>query len=157
MNLEQYEIQHNRIIEQINMIDLDACDPIMVAKAEYLYTQARKVAYQIAGHYKAQQKHYEAQAEIQQGLGYKKIRRGEHEKYKDLKTAQDAQYLSRITKGKQLERAAEFEGLYTTWRGIAETYQDSANALKDLIKAIESEGNANGSVRRIQSSTKAAI
>ena len=135
--MKQYEEEHNKIIDQINEIDLDRCDPVSIAKAEYLYAKARIVAYKIAGHYKAEQKYYEAQAEIQQGLGYKKIRRGEMEDYKDMKAAADAQYLSRITKGKQLAEAAKYEGLYTQWKGIADTYQDAVNALKDLIKAIK--------------------
>lgn len=140
MDLTQIEAEHNAIIDQINEINLDACDPAMVAKAQYLYTKARIVAYRIAGHYKAEQKKYEGQAEIQQGLGYKKIRRGEHEEYKDLKTAQDAQYLSRITKGRMLEKASGFEGLFVTWKGIADTYESSCNALKDYIRAIEKDG-----------------
>jgi hypothetical protein len=138
MGIEKYEEEHNRIIEQINALNLEI--PSEAAKGQYLYTQARVYAYKIAGHYKAQYKHYEAQAEIQQGLGYKAIRKGESEQYKDLKTAQDAQYLSRITKGRMLDEAAQYEGEYTTWRGIADTYESACNALKDLLKTMYSEG-----------------
>jgi hypothetical protein len=136
--LEKWENEHNRILDDINALSFDI--PHEVAKGQYLYTQARVYAYKIAGHYKAQYKHYEAQAEIQQGLGYKAIRKGESEAYKDLKTAQDAQYLSRITKGRMLDKAAEYEGEYTTWRGIADTYESACNALKDLLKTMYSEG-----------------
>jgi hemerythrin superfamily protein len=141
--LEQYEQEHNRILEEINAINLDSASPFEISKVAYLYTQARVIAFKIAGHYKAEYKHYEAQAEVQQGLGYKLIRRKEHEEYRDLTTAADAQYLSRITKGKQLDLASKSEGLYTQWKGIADTYQDSRNALKDVLDAIKAEGGSN--------------
>lgn len=141
MNLDETLKEHSRIIDTINEINLDACDPHTIAKVQYFYSQARALAYRIAGHYKAEYKHYEAQAEIQQGLGYKAIRRKEDERYKDLTTAADAQYLSRITKGKMLDQAAEPEGLYATWKGIADTYESSINALKDMIRTLENERN----------------
>lgn len=144
--LEQFEQEHNQILEEINAIELDKASPFEISKVAYLYTQARVIAFKIAGHYKAAYKHHEAQAEIQQGLGYKLIRRKEHEDYQDLTTAADAQYLSRITKGKELEKASKYEGLYTQWKGIADTYQDSRNALKDVLDAIKAEGGNSGRI-----------
>lgn len=138
MALELWERQHNSILDEINSFAL--VSPAEVAKAQYLYTQARIQAYKIAGHYRAEQKKHEASAEIQQGLGYKKIRRGEVKEYEDMKASTDAQYLSRITKGKELAKAAEAEGLYITWNGIANTYESAANALKDVLKSMYSDG-----------------
>lgn len=141
MSVETWEKSHNDILEKINHImDNLSHIPHELARAEYLYTRARAVAYRIAGSYKAQFKMYEARAEQMQARGYEKIRKGEADGYEKFKSSQDAQYMSRLTKGLQLEKAAEYEGLYDQWRGIAESYNDSCNAVKDMIRTIESNG-----------------
>ncbi|MNW18101.1 hypothetical protein D3C71_2175300 [compost metagenome] len=76
-----------------------------------------------------------------QARGYELIRKGEDDRFSEkFKTAQDATYMSRLGKGIQLEQAATNEGLYEQWRGIAESYQDACNAIKDMIRTIESQG-----------------
>lgn len=141
MNLQQHEQAHNAIIDQINEImDNPVPSPQELARAEYLYTRARVIAYRIVGHYKAEFKHYEAAAEQMQARGYEKIRKGEATGYEKFKSAQDAQYMSRLTKGIQLEKAAQFEGLYDQWRGVADAYRDAANAIKDMLHIADREG-----------------
>lgn len=50
--------------------------------------------------------------------------------------------MSRLTKGLQLEKSAEYEGLYDQWRGIAKSYENSVNAIKDMIKTATKDGGA---------------
>lgn len=142
MSVEQWEKAHNEVLDQINAImDKAGHVPHELARAEYLYTRARAICYRITGYYKSQFKLYEAKAEQMQARGYEKIRKGEAEGFAEkFKSAVDAQYMSRLTKGIQLENAAEYEGLYDQWRGIADSYKDAANAIKDMINTAESQG-----------------
>jgi hypothetical protein len=36
--------------------------------------------------------------------------------------------------------AAQYEGDYISWKGVASTYERAANALKDIMRAITKEG-----------------
>ncbi|WP_263708054.1 hypothetical protein, partial [Shouchella tritolerans] len=105
-----------------------------IAKLEYLYSQVERVAWRIAGHFKKLYKYHEGMAEIAQGQAYKE------ERSDGKKNSTDGQYLSRIAKGEQLTQAAEYEGEFLTWRGVAGTYERAANSLKDMLKAITAEG-----------------
>lgn len=142
MSVSDWEKSHNEVLDQINdIMDNAGHVPHELARAEYLYTRARGIAYRIAGYYKSQFKLYEARAEQMQARGYEKIRKGEAEGFAEkFKSSVDAQYMSRLTKGIQLEKASEYEGLYDQWRGLAESYQDASNAIKDMIRTIESTG-----------------
>jgi hypothetical protein len=142
MSVEQWEKSHNELLDQINSImDKYSHTPHELARAEYLYTRARAICYRIVGHYKAEFKLYEARAEQMQARGYEKIRKGEAEGFAEkFKSSTDAQYMSRLTKGIQLENAAKPEGMYDQWRGIAESYRDAANAIKDMINTAENQG-----------------
>lgn len=142
MSIEQWEKSHNDILDSINdIMDRNAHTPHELARAEYLYTRARAICYRITGYYKSQFKLYEARAEQMQARGYEKIRKGEAEGFAEkFKSSTDAQYMSRLTKGIQLEKAAEYEGMYDMWRGIAESYRDAANSIKDMINTAESQG-----------------
>jgi hypothetical protein len=134
--LKKYEKAHANYINQIKALDdrMDSLAPYEIAKLEYLYTKAERIAWNIAGWYKKQYKYYEGLAEIYQGQEYKNVREDQG------KTAVDGQYLSRITKGNMLCEAAQYEGDYISWKGIAQTYERAANALKDVMKAIEKQG-----------------
>jgi hypothetical protein len=134
--LEDYFKSHENYIKQIKVLDerMDSLAPFELAKLEYLYTKAERIAWNIAGHYKKEYKYYEGLAEIHQGQEYKNVRQD------SSKSATDGQYLSRITKGNMLCTAAEFEGDYISWSGVARTYERAANALKDIMRAITKEG-----------------
>jgi intein/homing endonuclease len=136
LELKRYEQVHNTYIKQIQKLDerMDELAPYEIAKLEYLYTKAERMAWNIAGWYKKKYKYYEGLAEIYQGQEYKNIRQDKDN------TSVDAQYASRITKGNMLCEAANYEGDYITWKGIAQTYERAANALKDVMKAIEKQG-----------------
>ncbi|MEH7251910.1 hypothetical protein V7111_07270 [Neobacillus niacini] len=134
--LEDYFDTHKKYIGQIKVLDdrMDSLAPYELAKLEYLYTKAERIAWHIAGHYKKQYKYYEGLAEIHQGQEYKNVREDQN------KSATDGQYLSRITKGNMLCEAADYEGDYISWCGVARTYERAANAIKDIMKAIVKEG-----------------
>lgn len=129
---------HKKYISQIKQLDsrMDELAPYEIAKLEYLYTKAERIAWQITGEYKREYKYYEGMAEVAQGQEYKNIRENKKS------TSTDGQYMSRITKGQMLMEAANYEGDYMSWRGIAGTYERAANALKDLMKAISVQGGA---------------
>jgi hypothetical protein len=134
--LDDYFKSHENYIKQIKVLDdrMDSLAPFELAKLEYLYTKAERIAWHIAGYYKKQYKYYEGLAEIHQGQEYKNVRQD------SSKSATDGQYLSRITKGNMLCEAADFEGDYVSWCGVARTYERAANAIKDIMKAIVKEG-----------------
>jgi hypothetical protein len=134
--LDDYFKSHKNYIDQIKALDdrMDSLAPYEIAKLEYLYTKAERIAWNIAGHFKKEYKYYEGLAEIHQGQEYKNVREDAS------KSATDGQYLSRITKGNMLCEAAQYEGDYISWKGIASTYERAANSLKDILKAIEVEG-----------------
>lgn len=127
---------HQKSIAAIKTLDdrLDELAPYEIAKLEYLYSQAERQAWRIAGHFKKLYKYHEGMAEIAQGQAYKS------ERSDGKKNSTDGQYLSRIAKGEQLTQAAEYEGEFLTWRGVAGTYERAANSLKDMLKAITAEG-----------------
>lgn len=134
--LDDYFKSHENYIKQIKVLDdrMDSLAPFELAKLEYLYTKAERIAWHIAGHFKKQYKYYEGLAEIHQGQEYKSVREDQN------KSATDGQYLSRITKGHMLCEAADYEGDYISWCGVAKTYERAANAIKDIMKAIVKEG-----------------
>lgn len=127
---------HEKSINQIKLLDsrIDSLAPFEIAKLEYLYSQAERQAWRVAGHFKKLYKYHEGMAEIAQGQSYK------NERVDGNKNSTDGQYLSRIAKGEQLVMAAEYEGEFLTWKGIASTYERASNSLKDMIKAITAEG-----------------
>jgi len=129
---------HKKYISQIKQLDsrMDELTPYEIAKLEYLYTKAERIAWQITGEFKREYKYYEGMAEVAQGQEYKNIRENKKS------TSTDGQYMSRITKGQMLMEAANYEGDYMSWKGIAGTYERAANALKDLMKAISVQGGA---------------
>jgi hypothetical protein len=134
--LDEYFETHKKYIKQIKVLDdrMDSLAPFELAKLEYLYTKAERIAWNIAGHFKKEYKYYEGLAEIHQGQEYKNVRDDK------TKSATDGQYLSRITKGNMLCEAAQYEGDYISWKGVASTYERAANALKDIMRAITKEG-----------------
>lgn len=129
---------HKKYISQIKLLDnrMDELTPYEIAKLEYLYTKAERIAWQITGEYKREYKYYEGMAEVAQGQEYKNIRENKKS------TSTDGQYMSRITKGQMLMEAANYEGDYMSWKGIAGTYERAANALKDIMKSISVQGGA---------------
>lgn len=133
--IEGYESAHAKYIREIQALDnrMDHLAPYEIAKLEYLYTKAERQAWIIAAYHKKNQKYYEGMAEILQGQEYQKARNAG-------KTGTDAQYISRIKKGEKLCKASSHEGYYVSWRGIAQTYERAAHALKDVMKAIEAQG-----------------
>jgi hypothetical protein len=126
---------HKDYISQIKALDsrMDSLAPYEIAKLEYLYTKAERIAWNIAGQYKKLYKYYEGLAEIHQGQEYKNVRQNGG-------SGTDGQYESRITKGNMLCEASDYEGDYISWSGIAKTYERAANALKDIMKAVEKQG-----------------
>lgn len=135
LELNKYHRAHEKALVEIEKLDsrMDALAPYEIGKLQYLYTKAERQAWNIAAWHKKKQKYYEGMAEIAQGQEYKQMR-------DSGKTGTDAQYLSRISKGLQLATAAEYEGDYITWRGIAQTYEGARLALKDILKSIEAQG-----------------
>lgn len=133
--LTTYEKSHAKYIREIQLLDerMDHLAPYEIAKLEYLYTKAERQAWVIAAYHKKNQKYFEGMAEIRQGQEYQKAR-------DTGKSGTDAQYLSRITKGEMLCAASGHEGDYVSWRGIAQTYERAANALKDVMKSVEAQG-----------------
>lgn len=127
---------HKQYIADIKVLDdrMDHLAPYEISKLEYLYTKAERIAWKIAGWYKKKYKYYEGLAEIYQGQEYKKVRED------DGKSSVDGQYLSRITKGNMLCEAADYEGDYISWSGVAKTYERAANSLKDVMKYIDKQG-----------------
>ncbi|GIN93359.1 hypothetical protein [Siminovitchia terrae] len=135
LELKRYLKSHKLAIDAIQLLDnrIDELAPFELAKLEYLYTKAERAAWGIAAWYKKKQKYYEGVAEIAQGQEFKKVR-------DDGASSTDAQYLSRIAKGVQLTAAADHEGDYIAWRGVAQTYERAANSIKDMMKANEAQG-----------------
>jgi hypothetical protein len=135
--IRHYVSKHNEYLAKINEIGLDNAPSLLIAKAEYWYAWAQIYASNIAGYYRKQQKLYEARAEMAQADGYEAARTNKDGR--QLNGSTDGQYLSRKAKGKQLEKAAHYEGNYIRWSGIAKSYGDAINSLKDIIKSIEKE------------------
>ena len=133
--IKKYLEAHEKCIKEIQALDnrMDHLAPYEIGKLQYLYTKAERHAWAIAAWHTKKQKYYEGMAEVAQGQEYKQMR-------DEGKTGNDAQYLSRISKGIQLTNAADYEGDYISWRGMAETYMGARNALKDILKAIDSQG-----------------
>lgn len=133
--ITRYENAHAEYIREIQALDnrMDHLAPYEIAKLEYLYTKAERQAWIITAYHKKNQKYYEGMAEIRQGQEYQKAR-------SKGKSGTDAQYSSRVTKGEMLCKASSHEGDYVSWRGIAQTYERAAHALKDVMKAIEVQG-----------------
>lgn len=126
---------HTKVIAEIRELDkrLHSLSPFELARLEYMYTKAERHAWTIAGYFKSQTKFYEGMAEVSQGTTYKSIR-------ESGKTAQDAQYESRIAKGNCLIEAGTHEGDFTSWKGFAISYEGARNSIKDMLKAVGVEG-----------------
>lgn len=132
---QRYVRMHETYLKQARELEgrMESLAPYELAKLEYVYTKLERAAWHIAGWYKKKAKYHEGMAEIVQGQAYKRLREEEG------KTAADAQYYSRIAKGEQLKTAGGYEGDFVTWKGIAQTYERAANAIKDMLKAISTE------------------
>jgi hypothetical protein len=135
--IKKYLSNHNTNLYLINEFKLDDIGSYQLAKVEYLYSKCMLYASLIAGHYRKQQKYYEAMAEIHQADAYENARTSDTS---ELKGSTDGQYLSRKAKGEQLIKAAQFEGDYIRWQGITKSYESSINSIKDMIKSLEKEG-----------------
>ena len=136
--IQKYLTNHNTNLMLINEFKLDELGSYQLAKVEYLYSKCVLDASLIAGHYRKQQRYYEAMAEIKQADAYENARTAEGS---ELKGSTDGQYLSRKAKGEQLIKAAQYEGDYIRWQGIAKSYENSINSVKDMIKSLEKEKN----------------
>lgn len=136
--LKSYLTNHNTNLMLINEFRLDDCGSYQLAKIEYLYSKCVLYASLIAGHYRKQQRYFEAMAEIHQADAYENARTSEES---TLTGSTDGQYLSRKAKGEQLKMAARYEGDYIRWQGIAKSYENSINSIKDMIKSLEKEKN----------------
>lgn len=134
-----YLQSHNDYLNKINAINLDNAGTFQLGKCELLYSRARLYASLIAGHYRKLQKYHEAMAEQAQADMFESVRKGEYDAL--FKTGVDGQYLSRKAKGKQLEKAAQYEGDYIRWTGIANSYESAINSLKDMVKGVKNESN----------------
>lgn len=132
--IQKFIKAHENALKQIQPLDsrMDSLAPYEISKLQYLYTKAERHAWAIAAWNKKQQKYYEGIAEVAQGQEFKQMR-------DEGKAGVDAQYLSRIAKGNQLAKASQFEGDYISWRGVAESYVGARNALKDMIKSVDTE------------------
>jgi hypothetical protein len=135
--LKSYLTNHNTNLMLINEHRLDSLGSYQLAKLEYLYSKCMLYASLIAGHYRKQQRYYEAQAEIKQADAYENARTADNS---ELKGSTDGQYLSRKAKGEQLIYAAKNEGDYIRWQGITKAYENSINSIKDMIKSLDKEG-----------------
>jgi hypothetical protein len=135
--LKKYLTNHNTNLMLINEFSLDDCGSYHLAKIEYLYSKCMLYASLISGHYRKQQRYYEAMAEIEQANAYESARTSDDS---ELKGSTDGQYLSRKAKGEQLLKAARNEGDYARWSGITKSYENSINSIKDMIKSLEKEG-----------------
>ena len=135
--LQRYEKAHNNYIKQIQQLDerMDELTPYEIAKLEYLYPKAERMAWHIAGWHKKKAKFYEGMAEITRGQEYKNVR-------KNGGSGVDGNYESRVTSGQMTCEQSDYEGDFIIWKGVAGTYERAANALKDVLKAIESQGGA---------------
>jgi hypothetical protein len=134
--MRDYITNHNTNLMLINEMSLDQLGSYQLAKVEYLYSKCMLYASLIAGHYRKQQKYFEAMAEIGQADAYEQARTST---VSNLTGSTDGQYLSRKAKGQQLIKAAKNEGDYIRWQGIAKSYENSINSVKDMIKGIEKE------------------
>lgn len=134
--LKKYLTNHNANLMIINEMEFDKLGSFQLAKVEYLYSKCMLYASLISGHYRKQQRYYEAMAEIHQADAYESARTS---MLSELKGSTDAQYLSRKAKGEQLKQAAQYEGDYVRWSGIAKSYENSINSVKDMIKSLEKE------------------
>lgn len=111
--------------------------PMMIGRVEIYYSFARKEAHAVAGKCRNLQRFYEAVAEQGQANMYERVKLKLENR--NLHNSTDAQYLSRRIKGRLLEKAAQWEGDYQRWSGIASSYEQTGNATKDLFKLAEYE------------------
>lgn len=137
-----YIAKHNSFLKKIEDIEsyFDGANvpgQVELAKMEYWYAKAQLYAYLISGYYRKQQKYYEALAEQEQANFYEKVRSQEYDA--KLQTSTDAQYLSRRAKGAKLLEASKHEGNYSRWNGIAKSYENAINSIKDMIKGCRAE------------------
>lgn len=134
-----YVEKHNEYIKKIDSVKLDQSGTFAIANTELLYSKAQLYASNIASYYRKYQKLYEAKAEQEQANAYERARTNKDEKC--LNGSTDAQYLSRMAKGRELEKAAKYEADYIRWNGIAVSYGNAINSLKDMIKGIKQESH----------------
>ncbi|MDR4315003.1 Uncharacterised protein [Niallia circulans] len=129
---------HNDLLKSINAMEenLDSLSPFQIAKLEHYYNRAEREAWKIAGYYKSQYQFYFGRAATERGQSYV------YERETNKRAINDSNYASRIVEGVNLEKSGIYEGYFVTWRGIALSYQGMQNTLKDMLKAIMSEGGA---------------
>lgn len=131
-----YVKKHNGFLEQINAVNLDDAPPFLLAKVRYWYAWASNYAFQIASYYRKQQKRYEAKSKIDRSDVYELTRKGENG---TLKTQQDAYNLAKKAEGLQLDEAGHYESQHMRWKGIAESYKDAGNSIKDMQESVQRE------------------
>jgi hypothetical protein len=144
--------EHNRIVDMINQTGINdpSVDPFDIGitniwRIEKWYGAARKEAYAISGLCRELQKYYEGLAEQGQANQYELVKTGKGDNPK-LNNSTDAQYSSRRIKGRLLEYAASYEGKFKRWHGWAETYEQEANSMKDILNYMKDELNRDRNV-----------
>ena len=140
--MHDYASKHNHFLRLIEDFDErmeqgESFGQVELARAQYFYSKARAFAYLIAGYYRGKQKYWEARAELDRAEEYEHIKLGNYNE--KLKTVGDAENISRKSKGNALIQAAKNEKRYRQWEGIAETYESSINAIKDMKKGGRAE------------------
>lgn len=141
-SVHDYIMKHNEFLKKIEYYDrfLDTgqtLGQVELAKMEYWYSKAQLYAHLIAGFYRGRQKLLEGQAEQEQANFFEQVRIKQYDER--LSNSTDAQYLSRRAKGEKLVEAAGYEKGYMQWRGVAESYEQSINSLKDMVKGGRAE------------------
>lgn len=149
---EDYEVgtyitNHNHFLSKVEQFD-DLIDggailgQAELAKMEYWYSKAQFYAYEIAGYHYGQYSLYESRAKQRRADMYERVRKGEYDP--KLRSGTDAENIARRSEGEMLELAAPHKKQYLQWKGIAESYNQAINSVKDMFKGgkAEQRGNA---------------
>lgn len=142
--LDYYISRHNHYLTLIDQtgfnepdVDVILLGPALLARIELWYSMARKEAYNVSGKCRDLQKFYLAVAEQGKSNQYERVRLKQYSK--EMHTSTDAKEISRRVGGRLEEKAAYFEGEYMRWNGIAEAYEQTGHAVKDMYKLAEYE------------------
>jgi hypothetical protein len=134
--IDQAIKRHNTIIEMVNGYekDMDSLTPFQLAKLEHCYNKLEREAWKITGYYKSQYQFYFGRASTERGKFYI------YERETNKCQVNDSNYKSKVQEGINQEISGIYEGYFVTWKGIAQSYANMQNALKDMIKAVGVEG-----------------
>jgi hypothetical protein len=142
--LDYYIQQHSYYLTLIDQTgfndpeqDLVLLGPATLGRIEIWYSMARKEAISIAGKCRELQKFYLANAEQAKSNQYERVRLGDYDS--KMSSATDAKEIARRVGGRLEEKAARYEGDYLRWQGIADSYEQMGNAVKDSFKLAEYE------------------